>query len=509
MGPTAGRYASARDGGGIVDNLLARTGAPRLNESLFLVGYALFLAFGYMSFESPTVLASLGEQAALAQSLFLSLALGGRVLAYAVTAVALARRPNLRMPPVYQGTIAALVALAGFLLTHLSFDLAAYASLGRAMPWLALGSLLFGGGSALATLMWARASSSFEMRRIYLLVLLANLASLAVYLAATMLPAAAVYPASALLFLASVACCVSCLRRGGQGGAGRDAGARDALAALWRPCLGTSVLFFMSGLMLQLPHVRDLTLAQFQSTSLVTQGIVIAALLLPVLLVKRPLRLESVFKIALPLSATGFLLLPLVWSGGSGIANACAQLGSGVADIILWCMVASYSRGSRLPAASLFSCALLATSAAKLAGTLAGAFFQDELEQGGIALTAIALAAVYLVAMMSMFLFRDRRPGAEDGGAPPDDSRPAAIPGPSDAAEPGLPARCSSLARAFDLTPREAELLVELAQGRTLRAISEKLTVSENTVKYHVRGIYQKLGVHTRDEVIELVSNAR
>ena len=73
-----------------MDNLLARTGAPCLNESLFLVGYALFLAFGYMSFESPTVLASLGEQAALAQSLFLSLALGGRVLAYAVTAVALA-----------------------------------------------------------------------------------------------------------------------------------------------------------------------------------------------------------------------------------------------------------------------------------------------------------------------------------------------------------------------------------------------------------------------------------
>lgn len=33
--------------------------------------------------------------------------------------------------------------------------------------------------------------------------------------------------------------------------------------------------------------------------------------------------------------------------------------------------------------------------------------------------------------------------------------------------------------------------------------------MSENTVKYHVRGIYQKLGVHTRDEVIELVSNAR
>ena len=36
--------------------------------------------------------------------------------------------------------------------------------------------------------------------------------------------------------------------------------------------------------------------------------------------------------------------------------------------------------------------------------------------------------------------------------------------------------------------------------------ISEKLFVSENTVKSHVKSIYQKLGIHVRSELIDLVN---
>ena len=37
-------------------------------------------------------------------------------------------------------------------------------------------------------------------------------------------------------------------------------------------------------------------------------------------------------------------------------------------------------------------------------------------------------------------------------------------------------------------------------------AISERLFVSENTVKSHVKRIYQKLDIHTRGELIDLVN---
>lgn len=48
------------------------------------------------------------------------------------------------------------------------------------------------------------------------------------------------------------------------------------------------------------------------------------------------------------------------------------------------------------------------------------------------------------------------------------------------------------------LTQRESEVLALLVSGRSNRAIAAKLTVSEETVKTHVRGIYRKLAVTDR-----------
>jgi DNA-binding NarL/FixJ family response regulator len=51
------------------------------------------------------------------------------------------------------------------------------------------------------------------------------------------------------------------------------------------------------------------------------------------------------------------------------------------------------------------------------------------------------------------------------------------------------------------LTPREQEVFQLLAQGASNRKISETLTISENTVKTHVRNILEKLDLHSRSEV--------
>ena len=50
----------------------------RARDVVFMSGYALYLTFGYMSFESPTVLTSLGESGALVQSLFLVAVIAAR-----------------------------------------------------------------------------------------------------------------------------------------------------------------------------------------------------------------------------------------------------------------------------------------------------------------------------------------------------------------------------------------------------------------------------------------------
>ena len=48
------------------------------------------------------------------------------------------------------------------------------------------------------------------------------------------------------------------------------------------------------------------------------------------------------------------------------------------------------------------------------------------------------------------------------------------------------------------LTPREREILGELAAGLANKEIARKLDVAESTVKIHLQSILKKLGVHNR-----------
>ncbi|MCC6192338.1 MAG: response regulator transcription factor [Anaerolineales bacterium] len=50
------------------------------------------------------------------------------------------------------------------------------------------------------------------------------------------------------------------------------------------------------------------------------------------------------------------------------------------------------------------------------------------------------------------------------------------------------------------LTAQESRLLQYIAEGLSNKAIAQAMSVSENTVKYHIKNILQKLGVHNRTE---------
>ncbi len=51
-----------------------------------------------------------------------------------------------------------------------------------------------------------------------------------------------------------------------------------------------------------------------------------------------------------------------------------------------------------------------------------------------------------------------------------------------------------------ELTAREREVWALIAEGRTNVQIAQALTLSENTVKFHVQHLFQKLGVKNRTE---------
>ncbi len=58
------------------------------------------------------------------------------------------------------------------------------------------------------------------------------------------------------------------------------------------------------------------------------------------------------------------------------------------------------------------------------------------------------------------------------------------------------------------LTKRELEVLSSLAAGRTNKEIAAEKGVSANTVKYHVRNLFEKLGVNNRGQAIALYLKA-
>ena len=56
---------------------------------------------------------------------------------------------------------------------------------------------------------------------------------------------------------------------------------------------------------------------------------------------------------------------------------------------------------------------------------------------------------------------------------------------------------------ALAITPRELEILDQIAAGKSTREIAETLFVSENTVKTHASRLYDKLGVNRRTQAVQ------
>jgi two-component system nitrate/nitrite response regulator NarL len=54
------------------------------------------------------------------------------------------------------------------------------------------------------------------------------------------------------------------------------------------------------------------------------------------------------------------------------------------------------------------------------------------------------------------------------------------------------------------LTDQEIEILRLIAKGHSNAAIAEQVSLSENTVKYHIKNILRKLDVHNRTEAIHV-----
>lgn len=61
----------------------------------------------------------------------------------------------------------------------------------------------------------------------------------------------------------------------------------------------------------------------------------------------------------------------------------------------------------------------------------------------------------------------------------------------------------------INITKSEMEVLRRLVEGKTNKAIAHDLYLSVNTVKTHVRSIFQKLGVNTRSAAVNCAFSSK
>lgn len=90
-------------------------------------------------------------------------------------------------------------------------------------------------------------------------------------------------------------------------------------------------------------------------------------------------------------------------------------------------------------------------------------------------------------------------PTASSDGAPAESQDPEHL----DAAARLAGLRASKAQERFGLTNRETEVLALLAEGRSASYIAEELVLSDNTVRGYVKNVYQKMDVHSKQDLID------
>jgi DNA-binding CsgD family transcriptional regulator len=63
------------------------------------------------------------------------------------------------------------------------------------------------------------------------------------------------------------------------------------------------------------------------------------------------------------------------------------------------------------------------------------------------------------------------------------------------------------IARAYRLTPTELRILLAVVEVGGIPEVAEALGIGESTVKFHVRGLFEKTGTHRQADLLALVGS--
>ena len=220
----------------------------------------------------------------------------------------------------------------------------------------------------------------------------------------------------------------------------------------------------------------------------------------------------------------GLLTTPLLLFGGADPFNMQAHgtllsAGSDLFNVLMYCFIAAVGARNKLGAVSV-SASFLATQWLGIGIGAPVAQFVNEISTSNATVAAwITMAITFAFVAYNYVGMRNYSFAETIEGITPAHTESLVKNASGEEAEPaeGLQQKsddtafetaCAAVAEKHRLTARETEVFKLLARGRTSPVIQEKLVLSHNTVKTHVRHIYAKLDVHSQQELINMVEEA-
>ncbi len=130
-----------------------------------------------------------------------------------------------------------------------------------------------------------------------------------------------------------------------------------------------------------------------------------------------------------------------------------------------------------------------------------GSYLDDKLMQAQTSFIFIGVGVMTLLALFAAVV-ASTRPGSAGAPAPEDTCEQEVV---DDGEKADFDSSCDKIAQDAELSPRETEVFKLLARGYTSPSIQRQLYIASGTVSYHSHNIYTKLGVHSKQELIDLV----
>ena len=211
----------------------------------------------------------------------------------------------------------------------------------------------------------------------------------------------------------------------------------------------------------------------------------------------------AIYRIALPLMVAAFLVLPSLGFLNNAASDFCVTASYTAFSILIMLILANMSYRYGISAIWLFGIERGVRALFSLLGRETEAGF-GAIDFGGVSSEFMLNAIVIiLVVALTMILFSEKELSSRWG---------VTFLGGSDAEgdtvivkKQELANRCHETAKRYQLSQREEEVLLLLAQRKTVGAIEKELFIANGTAKTHIRHIYRKLDIHSRDELVELL----